>query len=206
MTGVEVRPITTIDGAREVNEVFFDDVRVPVENLLGEENKGWDYAKFLLGAERVNLARVGVSKERLHRVRELAAKEQLDGRPLIEDERFREKLAALEVELKALEMTQLRVVSAEQTRSNSNEADPASSILKIKGSEMQQATAELLMQVLGPYALPYREEALGSNVPPMEFDWAAMAAPNYFNWRKVSIFGGSNEIQKNIIARSILGL
>ena len=198
--GVMVRPIQTIDGGHEVNEVFFDNVKVPVENLIGEENKGWNYAKYLLSAERINLARVGVSKERLNRARELAAQAPYRGRPLIENARFREKLAAIEVELKALEMTQLRVISAEGQSSGA--ADPASSILKIKGSELQQATSELLMQVLGPRSRrSYAEEQDAS-----ASDWTSTITANYFNWRKVSIFGGSNEIQKSIIARTILGL
>ena len=206
--GITVRPIVTIDGSDEVNEVFFDDVRVPLENRVGEENKGWDYAKFLLGNERVGIARVGVSKERLRRIRELAAATTDHGRPLIELPRFREKLAAVEVELKALEMTQLRVVAAEAKRAK-GKPDPASSILKIKGSEIQQATTELLMEVVGPYALPYRQEhedEEGWNEPPIGPDWASTIAPTYFNTRKVSIYGGSNEIQKNIIAKAILGL
>src|SRR5580693_473730 len=155
--GITVRPIVTIDGGREVNEVFFDDVKVPAENLVGQENKGWDYAKYLLGRERTGIARVGLSKERLRRIKELAAMERAEDKPLIEDERFREKLAAVEVELKALEMTQLRVVAAERHRTG-NKPDPASSILKIKGSEIQQATTELLLEVVGPYALPYQPE------------------------------------------------
>jgi pimeloyl-CoA dehydrogenase large subunit len=206
--GITVRPIITIDGSAEVNEVFFDDVRVPVENRVGEENKGWDYAKFLLGNERVGIARVGVSKERLRRIRELASAQMDHGRPLIEVPRFREKLVAIEIELKALEMTQLRVVAAEAKRTK-GKPDPASSILKIKGSEIQQATTELLMEVVGPYALPYRqehEEEEGWNEPPVGPDWASTIAPTYFNTRKVSIYGGSNEIQKNIIAKAILGL
>jgi alkylation response protein AidB-like acyl-CoA dehydrogenase len=206
--GITVRPIVTIDGSAEVNEVFFDDVRVPIENRVGEENKGWDYAKFLLGNERVGIARVGVSKERLRRIRELASVQMDHGRPLIELPRFREKLVAVEVELKALEMTQLRVVAAEAKRAK-GKPDPASSILKIKGSEIQQATTELLMEVVGPYALPYRqehEEEEGWNEPPIGPDWASTIAPIYFNTRKVSIYGGSNEIQKNIIAKAILGL
>ena len=133
--------------------MFFDEVEVPVENRVGEENRGWDYAKLLLGRERTGIARVGASKERLRRIRELAALELSGGRPLIKDERFREKLAALEVELKALEITQLRVVAAERSRTD-NRPDPASSILKIKGSEIQQATTELLLEVVGPYAMP----------------------------------------------------
>ena len=206
--GVTVRPIQTVDGGHEVNEVFFDDVRVPVENLIGQENKGWDYAKFLLGNERTGIARIGISKARLRRLKELAALQQSDGRPMIEDERFRLKLAAVEIELKALEMTQLRVV-ARARNGNDGRPDPASSILKIKGSELQQAISELLLEVVGPYALPDRmpaDDADRRNEPPVGPDWAATLAPHYFNWRKVSIYGGSNEIQKNIIAKAILGL
>jgi pimeloyl-CoA dehydrogenase large subunit len=206
--GITVRPIVTIDGGAEVNEVFFDDVRVPSENLVGQENKGWDYAKFLLGNERTGIARVGMSKERIRRLRELATLERADDRPLIEDERFRAKIAAVEVELKALEMTQLRVVAAERTRKG-NKPDPASSILKIKGSEIQQTISELLLEVVGPYALPYQPEYLDDerwNEPPVGPDWAPSLAPTYFNMRKVSIYGGTNEIQKNIIAKAILGL
>jgi pimeloyl-CoA dehydrogenase large subunit len=206
--GITVRPIVTIDGGREVNEVFFDDVRVPAENLVGQENKGWDYAKFLLGNERTGIARVGMSKERIRRLRELATLERAGDRPLIEDERFRAKIAAVEVELKALEMTQLRVVAAERNRKG-NRPDPASSILKIKGSEIQQTISELLLEVVGPYALPYQPEYLDDerrNEPPAGPDWAPSLAPTYFNMRKVSIYGGTNEIQKNIIAKAILGL
>jgi pimeloyl-CoA dehydrogenase large subunit len=204
--GITVRPIQTIDGGHEVNEVFLDDVRVPLENLVGEENRGWDYAKFLLGNERVGIARVGISKARIRRIKQLAALEMAGGRPLIEDPRFREKVAAVEVELKALEITQMRVVAAEGRRGKGR-PDPASSILKIKGSEIQQATTELLMDVIGPYALPWPGNAEdGSNAPPIGPDYAAPLAPSYFNNRKVSIYGGSNEIQKNIIAKAVLGL
>jgi pimeloyl-CoA dehydrogenase large subunit len=206
--GITVRPIVTIDGGREVNEVFFDDVKVPAENLVGQENKGWDYAKFLLGNERTGIARVGMSKERIRRLRELATLERAHDRPLIEDERFRAKIAAVEVELKALEMTQLRVVANERNRKG-NRPDPASSILKIKGSEIQQTISELLLEVVGPYALPYQPEYLDEerwNEPPVGPDWAPSLAPSYFNTRKVSIYGGTNEIQKNIIAKAILGL
>ncbi len=205
--GITVRPIETIDGGHEINEVFLDDVRVPVENLVGQENKGWDYAKFLLGNERVGIARVGVSKERIRRIKELAAVERVGDEPIINNPRFREKLAAVEVELKALEMTQLRVVAAERHREK-GKPDPASSILKIKGSEIQQATTELLLEVVGPYALPYQpeQEEEGWNEPPIGPEWAGAIAPTYFNWRKISIYGGSNEIQKQIIAKAILGL
>jgi pimeloyl-CoA dehydrogenase large subunit len=204
--GITVRPIVTIDGGAEVNEVFFDDVKVPVENRIGEEGKGWDYAKFLLGNERSGIARVGVSKQRVRRLKELAALELSQGRPLIEDRRFREKIAAIEIELKALEMTQLRVVSAEREAGRSKKPDPASSILKLKGSELQQAISELLMEVVGPYAMPYQPESEGRNEPPIGPDYAGPLAPTYFNWRKISIYGGSNEIQKNIISKAILGL
>jgi alkylation response protein AidB-like acyl-CoA dehydrogenase len=205
--GIEVRPIQTFDGGREISEVFFDDVRVPVENLVGEEQKGWSYAKVLLGNERVGIARVGVSKQRIKRIRELAG-EVFDGdRPLIEAPWFREKLASVEIELKALEMTQLRVVAADAKRGNTGKPDPASSILKLKGSQIQQATTELMMDVVGPYALPFQEDrGEGTNEPPIGPDWSGSVAPTYFNWRKISIYGGSNEIQKNIVARAIMGL
>jgi len=201
--GITVRPIITIEGGHEVNEVFFDDVEVPVTNLVGEENRGWDYAKFLLGNERVGIARVGVSKERIRRIKELASSVKSGGRPIIDDPRFREKLTAVEIELKALELTQLRVVAAEG-RHGKGKPDPASSILKIKGSEIQQATTELMLEVIGPFAAPYDPgENDGSNE--LE-DWTTQIAPSYFNNRKVSIYGGSNEIQRNIIAKAVLGL
>ncbi|MDE2516082.1 MAG: pimeloyl-CoA dehydrogenase large subunit [Rhodospirillales bacterium] len=203
--GITVRPIVTIDGGREVNEVFFDEVVVPAENLVGQENKGWDYAKFLLGNERTGIARVGMSKARIARIRALAAQEIVGDRPLIEDRRFREKLAAVEIELKALEMTQLRVVAEERNRVR-GKPNPASSILKLKGSWIQQQITELLLEVAGPYAIPAQGNEDGSNEPAIGPDFAAMAAPGYFNFRKVSIYGGSNEIQRNIIAKAILGL
>src|SRR5471030_2412818 len=134
--GITVRPIQTLDGGHEVNEVFFDDVRVPLENLVGEENKGWNYAKFLLGNERNGIARVGASKARIKRIRELASLQVYGEKPKIEDPLFRMKLAAVEVELKALEMTQLRVIAGERKREK-GKPDPTSSVLKIKGSEIQ---------------------------------------------------------------------
>jgi pimeloyl-CoA dehydrogenase large subunit len=204
--GITVRPIVTMDGSAEINEVFLDEVKVPAENLVGEEGKGWDYAKYLLGHERTGIARVGVSKQRVRRLKELAALEPAGGgRRMIEDQRFREKIAAVEIELKALEMTQLRVVSAER-QGRSKKPDPASSILKLKGSEIQQAISELLMEVVGPYAMPYQPDEEGRNEPLIGPDYAGPLAPTYFNWRKISIYGGSNEIQKNIIAKAILGL
>ena len=204
--GITVRPIRTIEGGHEVNEVFFTDVKVPAENLVGEENRGWDYAKFLLGNERTGIAGVGATKERIRRLKEIAKAEPAGTGTVWDDPRFREKVAAVEIELKALEMTQLRVVSAEARRGH-GKPDPASSILKIKGTELQQAATELLMEAIGPFALPYEaEEIEGRNEPPVGPDYAAPIAPNYFNMRKVSIYGGSNEIQKNIIAKAILGL
>ncbi|WOH75631.1 pimeloyl-CoA dehydrogenase large subunit [Bradyrhizobium sp. NDS-1] len=205
--GITVRPIQLIDGSYEVNEVFFDNVRVPAKNLVGEENKGWGYAKFLLGNERFNIASVGSAKERIRRVKELAALACTGDGRLIDQATFREKVTALEVRLKALEITQLRVV-ANAAKPQTPTQDPASAILKIKGSEIQQTTAQLLMDVIGPYALPYLSEDLiqSHNCPPIGPAWAAAIAPAYFNARKVSIYGGSDEIQKNIIAKAILGL
>jgi pimeloyl-CoA dehydrogenase large subunit len=204
--GITIRPIQTIDGGVEVNEVFFDDVKVPVHNLVGEENKGWDYAKFLLSNERVGIARIGVSKARLRRLRELASLPSLDGTRMIDRPRFRDRLVETEVALKALEITQLRVLSKEYNNPNSGKPDPSSSVLKIRGSELQQATTELLMDVVGPYALPASKHMLGANEASIGPDWADAVAPQYFNMRKVSIYGGSNEIQKGIIAKAILGL
>ena len=206
--GITVRPIQTIDGGHEVNEVFFDNVRVPLDNLVGVENKGWDYAKFLLSNERNGIARVGVSKARLARIRELAAIPAYGDKPKIDDPVFRMKLAAVEVELKALEMTQMRVI-AEASKVGKGKPNPMSSVLKIKGSELQQATTELLMDVVGPYALPFEAEHDDGdrwNEPSVGPDWASTIAPLYFNTRKVSIYGGSNEIQRGIIAKAILGL
>ena len=203
--GITRRPIITIDGGREVNEVFFDNVEVPAENLVGQENKGWDYAKFLLGNERTGIARVGASKAKVARIKELAALERSGDIPLIDDPKFREKLAAVEIELKALEMTQLRVV-ADERKMEKGRQNPASSILKLKGSVIQQQLTELAMEVVGPYAMPYQRDFDGRNEEVVGPDYATEMAPMYFNYRKVSIYGGSNEIQRNIIAKAILGL
>ncbi|MBU8544940.1 MULTISPECIES: acyl-CoA dehydrogenase family protein [Roseomonadaceae] len=204
--GITLRPIITIDGGHEVNEVFFDEVRVPAENLVGELNKGWDYAKFLLSNERIGIARIGMTKERLARVKRLA-RETLAGEGTVwDDPDFRRRLAWSEIELKALEITQMRVVAAQRGKA-SDKPDPSSSILKIKGSEIQQASTQLLVDVAGPYAMPRpdRDEE-GLNLPSVGPDWADAAAPLFFNYRKVSIYGGSNEIQRNIIAKAFLGL
>ncbi|HZH26779.1 MAG TPA: acyl-CoA dehydrogenase family protein [Azospirillaceae bacterium] len=203
--GITVRPIITIDGEHEVNEVFFDDVRVPAANLVGERGKGWSYAKFLLGNERTGIAGVGRSKRQLQRLRRIASAEHVDGRPLIQDPLFRRKIAEVEVELAALEMTVLRV-AANATAGHG--PGPEASILKIKGTEIQQAITELLVEAVGPYALPFQPDAMeeGWNGEPVGPEHAAPVAPTYFNWRKVSIYGGSNEIQRNILAKAVLGL
>jgi len=203
--GVTVRPIITIDGRHEVNEVFLDAVKVPVENLVGEENKGWDYAKFLLANERTGIARIGMSKERIARIKRLAKATPAGEGTMWDDLDFRSRLAAVEIELKALEITQMRVVAAQATR-DPTKPDPASSILKIKGSELQQATTELLLELAGPQALATARNGAGHNDAESLFAWADAAAPVYFNHRKVSIYGGSNEIQHNVIAKAILGL
>ena len=206
--GITVRPIQLLDGGHEVNEVFFDEVKVPVENLVGQENRGWDYAKFLLGNERMGIARVGVSRQRLRRVRELAALERVGDETLLDQPWFREKLANTEIELKALEITQLRVVAEARKRGKHGQPDPNSSILKIRGSEILQATTELMMDVVGPFVAPFPasiDDEDQTNDPPIGPDYAAAAGPTYFNWRKISIYGGSNEIQRNIIAKAILG-
>ncbi|WP_236843116.1 acyl-CoA dehydrogenase family protein [Bradyrhizobium icense] len=204
--GVTVRPIQLINGGHEVNEVFFSDVRVPIENLVGEENKGWEYAKFLLGNERFSDSSVGNSKERIRRIKELAARCFAGGERLLDQAAFREKLSAVEVQLKAIEITQLQVIANASKQQKS--ADPASPILKLRGSEIEQATAELLMDVVGPYALPYfsEEELESGNEQPIGPDWAATIAPAYFYSRAASFYPGSSEIQKNIIAKEILGL
>jgi pimeloyl-CoA dehydrogenase large subunit len=204
--GITLRPIITIDGGHEVNEVFFDDVRVPAENLVGQLNKGWDYAKFLLSNERIGIARIGMTKERLARVKRLAQETPAGEATVWDDPDFRRRLAWSEIELKALEITQMRVVAAQRGRA-ADKPDPSSSILKIKGSEIQQQSTQLLMEVAGPYAVPRPDaEEEGLNLPSVGPEWADAAAPLFFNFRKVSIYGGSNEIQRNIIAKAFLGL
>ncbi len=203
--GVEVRPITMLDEGHEVNEVWFEDVVVPVENLVGEENKGWTYAKFLLGHERTNIAGIGSSKRELARLKRVAAQETKHGRPLDQDPFFAAKLAQVEIELMALEITNLRVLSAEAER---RAPGPEASLLKIKGTEIQQAISELMVLAVGPSGLPFRREALDGAFtgPALEPPYAAPLAATYCNLRKASIYGGSNEIQKNIITQMILGL
>jgi alkylation response protein AidB-like acyl-CoA dehydrogenase len=207
--GITVRPIMLLDGGHEVNEIWFENVRVPVENRIGEENRGWTYAKFLLGHERTNIAGIGGAKRELARLKNIATTELRRGRPLIDDPLFAAQIAQIEVDLWALEITNLRVLSAER---RSPAAGPEASILKIKGTEIQQSISELLMRAVGPYALPFRREAMEAG---WQFDpglespgprYAATLASAYFNQRKLSIFGGTNEIQKNIISKMIIGL
>ena len=189
--GVTVRPIITLDGAHEVNEVWLEDVKVPIGNLIGEENKGWTYAKFLLGHERTNIAGIGIAKRELVRLKRIAEAEGKLDQPL-----FAARVAQVEIDLMALEITNLRVLSAEREK---KAPGPEASILKIKGTEIQQAIAELMMQAVGSYALPYRQNDIGP-------EYAANLGTGYCNLRKLSIFGGSNEIQKNIISQMIMGL
>ncbi|HSD44118.1 MAG TPA: acyl-CoA dehydrogenase family protein [Burkholderiales bacterium] len=200
--GVTVRPLYLYDEEHEVNEVFFDDVRVPVANLVGSEGKGWTYAKYLLGHERTGITGVGASKRELTLLKDIAAREVRDGVPLTADPAFRRKIAEAEIDLLALEMTLLRVLS------NRSRPGPEASILKIKGTEVQQALTELMMEALGPAALPFSRRVIeeGGAAGPLAPDYAAPLAARYFNWRKASIYGGSNEIQRNIIAQQVLGL
>ncbi len=195
--GVTLRPIELLDGGFEVNEVFFEDVRVSSENLIGEVNKGWDQAKFLLGNERVGIARVGGTKGMLALAKELARETTYNGRPLLEDARYSSRIAEIENELVALELTALRVVA----NSADGKPHPASSVLKLKGSVLQQEVTELIVDIAGPLSVASFAED-GSDVP----DWARVAAPEYLNYRKVSIYGGSNEVQRVIISGTILGL
>ena len=201
--GIEVRPIYMLDEDHEVNEVFLDNVRVPVANRVGEENKGWTYAKYLLGHERTGIAAVGRSKRELAFLKRLAQGQMKRGRPLLEDPLYAAKVAELEIELMALEMTVLRVVSAEGAKRGPG---PEASMLKIKGTEIQQALTELMVEAIGPLAMPFERDFLEGKTDQVIDADAAPLASYYFNFRKTSIYGGSNEIQKNIISQMILGL
>ena len=207
--GVTVRPIVLLDGEAEVNEVFFDNVKVPANNLIGEENKGWTYAKHLLSHERTNIADVNRAKRELERLKRIAKAEGV-----YDDQRFRDQIALLEIDVVALEMLVLRVLSAEKSGKNSLDI---AGLLKIKGSEIQQRYTELMMLAAGPYSLPFIEEAMNAG---WQGDQAAAAglqgfpggdvanatlAPSYFNYRKTTIYGGSNEVQRNIVAQTVLG-
>jgi alkylation response protein AidB-like acyl-CoA dehydrogenase len=208
--GVAVRPIITLDEDHEVNEVFFDNVEVPLANLVGEENRGWTYAKYLLGHERTGIARVGQSKRDLAFLKTLATRYRKNGRPLLADPVFAAQVASVEIELLALEVTVLRVVSAKSAPASGpgRGPGPEASILKVKGTEVQQALSELMMEVIGPLAAPFDVSFLGGESQHSRGgdDAAAPLAAHYLNYRKTSIYGGSNEIQKNIIAQMILGL
>lgn len=195
--GIEVRPIRTIDGYHHLNEVFFDDVLVPAGNLVGEEGKGWSYARYLLGQERTSMGNVGVSHRRLDRVGEIAG-------PLLDDPAYRRRLTWAEIELKALEITQMRVVANE--RPPSAGPDPKTSILKVKGGEVLQTAAELLLDALGPEALTAGFPEGGDEQPFHGLDARSALVSAYFSSRKYSIFGGANEIQRNILAKAVLGM
>ena len=198
--GVTVRPIKLLDGSHEVNEVFFDNVEVPADQLIGEENKGWTYAKHLLSHERTNIADVNRAKRELERVKRIAKAEGV-----WEDTRFRDQIALLEIDVIALEMLVLRVLSA--MKSGKNPLDIAG-LLKIKGSEIQQRYSELMMLAAGPYSLPYVQEAMEAGYQG-DFPGGALSnaplAATYFNMRKTTIYGGSNEVQRNIVAQTVLG-
>jgi alkylation response protein AidB-like acyl-CoA dehydrogenase len=185
--GVTVRPIVTIDGRHEVNEVFLDAVRVPVDCRVGDENRGWDIAKFLLGHERTGIARIGMSKHLLRRAKALSG-----------DARLRERAALVEIGLKALEITQMRVLTA--ASGHAGQPDPRSSILKLAGSELRQAASELLLRAAGPAAAECADEFDG------DAGWATAVAPIYLNLRAATVYGGSSEVQKNILAKAVLGL
>ena len=197
--GVSVRPIITMEGEHEVNEVWFDNVEVPADQLIGEENKGWTYAKHLLAHERTNIADVNRSKRELERLKRMAKAEGVYG-----DGRFRDQIALLEVDIVALEMMVLRVLSAEKSGKQSLDV---AGLLKIRGSEIQQRYAELMMLAAGPAALPLDHEAMeaGWQGDGATGSFAAPLAGTYFNMRKTTIYGGSSEVQKNIVAQTVLG-
>ncbi|MDZ4162477.1 MAG: acyl-CoA dehydrogenase family protein [Burkholderiales bacterium] len=209
--GVSVRPIKLLDGECEVNEVWFDNVQVPAENLIGEENKGWAYAKYLLAHERTNIADVNRTKRELERLKRIAKAEGV-----WDDVRFRDQIALLEVDVVALEMMVLRVLSAEKSGKQSLDI---AGLLKIRGSEIQQRYAELMMLAAGPYSLPFVFEAMEAGWQGNQLDGGAKGlsefpggnlanaplASTYFNMRKTTIYGGSNEVQRNIVAQTVLG-
>ena len=202
--GVTVRPIITLGGEHEVNEVWLEEVRVPVENRVYEENKGWTCAKFLLAHERTGIAAVARSKRGVEKIKAIARTEQDGDSPLIANPFFKRKIAELEIDLTALEFTELRSLAGEASGKGPG---PESSLLKIKGSEIQQRITELALEAVGHYGAPYfRGFGEGDNEHPIGPDYAHRAAPTYFNTRKTTIYGGSNEIQRNIIAKMVLGI
>jgi len=203
--GVEVRPIILLEGTHEVNEVWFTDVRVPAENLVGEENKGWTYAKYLLVHERSGIAGVGAALSGLEHLKHIATDQQKDGKPLIKDPFFAARLAEIEIDLSAMRTSNLRVT---QAADDGAPPGPETSMLKIKGTEIRQSINDLTRRALGPYAMPFVSEALdaGYNEEPIGPDYANPIAMDYFNHRKTSIYGGSNEVQRNIISKMMMGL
>ncbi|WP_293441857.1 acyl-CoA dehydrogenase family protein [Planktotalea sp.] len=201
--GIEVRPIVLLDGGAEVNEVWFTDVKVPVANLVGEENKGWTYAKYLLTHERTNIAGVGFSNAGLQAVKRIAKSELSAGIPLIENPHFAARIAQVEIDLMAMSLSNLRIVSQ---AAKGGAPGLEASMLKVKGSIIRQEINDLARRAVGPYALPFASEAIeGANEAPFGPEYAAPVAAEYFNNRKLSIFGGSNEVQRQIIAKTTLG-
>ncbi|MGE0223063.1 MAG: acyl-CoA dehydrogenase family protein [Acetobacteraceae bacterium] len=204
--GITVRPIISIDGSHHLNEVFFDDVKVPVENLVHQENKGWDVAKFLLGNERTGIARLGKSRERLEASLDMARKVNQHGRPLVEDAEFRKRVAQIQVDMKALEITQYRVLS-NYDKAKGGKPDPLSSVLKVKGTELLQATTEMAVDVAGPMATPiWAQELEAMNQPDDMLEASSAGVGSYLFLRAATIYGGTNEIQKNILTKAVLGL
>jgi alkylation response protein AidB-like acyl-CoA dehydrogenase len=202
--GITVRPIITLGGEHEVNEVWLEDVRVPVNQLIYEQDKGWTCAKFLLAHERTGIAGVAASKRGVEKVKSIARSEQDGDKPLLANPFFKRKIAELEIDLNALEFTELRSLAGENAGKGPG---PESSLLKIKGSEIQQRLTELALEAVGHYGAPYfRGFGEGDNEHPIGPDYAHRTAPTYFNTRKTTIYGGSNEIQRNIIAKMVLGL
>jgi len=203
--GIDPKPIISIDGAHHLNMTYYTDVRVPVENRIGEENKGWTYAKFLLGHERNSIAEVGLSKQRVRRLRKIVGEEQFGGGSLAGDATYAGRIADVEISLTALEYLNLRFLAEEAT---GRPIGPEVSMLKIKGTEIRQKLTELTIEALGYYAMPFEPEQLTDrwNEPPIGPDHAAAQMPQYLFSRAATIYGGSNEIQRNIIAKMVLGL
>ena len=203
--GVTLTPILTFEGGNEVNQTFFDNVRVPVENRIGEEDKGWTIAKYLLGLERLNIAEVARSRAMIGRLKKIGGTALRCGQPLIEDREFSERIAELEIDLRALELTEQRFLFS---GAGVDELGAEASILKIRGTEIQQKTTEMAVEALAYYAQPYVPEQLteGYNEEMVGEEATGYAALSYFNLRKTSIYGGTNEIQRNIVAKAVLGL
>ncbi len=205
--GVEVKPIATIDdpppGYQEINTVYFQDVQVPKENLVGEEGRGWDCAKYLLEFERGNAYSPGLYAT-VEQIKAMAAAERVDGRAVLEDPAFKSRLDDTEIAIMAMEATENRILGGLASGQN---VGRESSLLKCRGTELQQQVTELAMQVVGGYSIPFTlHDDRGSNLPPVGPDYAPAVGAGYLNTRKVSIYAGSNEIQRNIMAKLVLGL